>query len=110
MYTARDGQPNDLVEIAKTVLEENYEGTYTVPSQKLYPHQWLWDSCFIAIGFSNYDIDRAQTEILSLLRVNGIMACCHTSYLAQRKVIKLTKIYGGAGLNPNAPDDVIPVA
>jgi hypothetical protein len=34
----------------------------------LYPHQWLWDSCFIAIGLRHLDVERAQTEIRSLLK------------------------------------------
>ena len=39
-----------------------------VPAADLYPHQWLWDSCFIAIGLRHLDIERAQTELTSLLR------------------------------------------
>jgi hypothetical protein len=62
-----DLQP-DLLEGAKKILEQNRRGDYTVPAKGLYPHQWLWDSCFIAIGLARYDVDRAQNEILSLLR------------------------------------------
>lgn len=58
----------DLINQAKAVLESNDRGSHTVPSPSLYPHQWLWDSCFIAVGISNYDIERAQMEVLSLLR------------------------------------------
>jgi neutral trehalase len=67
--------PN-LINDAKAVLEANDQGTHTIPARGIYPHQWLWDSCFIAIGISHYDIERAQTEILSLLRgqwANGMM-------------------------------------
>lgn len=46
----------------------NNQGSYTVPAEDLYPHQWLWDSCFIAIGQRHLDIERAKTELLSLLR------------------------------------------
>ena len=28
----------------------NWDGSYTVPSRTLYPHQWSWDSAFVAIG------------------------------------------------------------
>jgi hypothetical protein len=59
---------NELFEQAKAVLESNDRGTYTQPGAALYPHQWLWDSCFIAIGLRHLDIDRAKSEILSLLR------------------------------------------
>lgn len=58
----------DLIRQAQAVLEANNQGNYTVPSRKLYPYQWLWDSCFVAIGLRHLDIDRSKTEILSLLR------------------------------------------
>lgn len=58
----------DLLEQATAVLEMNDRGTYTQPAHGLYPHQWLWDSCFVAIGLRNLDVERAKTEVLSLLR------------------------------------------
>lgn len=58
----------DILLEAQTVLEQNDQGSYTVPAGELYPHQWLWDSCFVAIGLRHGDITRAQMEILSLLR------------------------------------------
>jgi hypothetical protein len=57
-----------LLEAAKAVLAQNDLGSHTVPSHKLYPHQWLWDSCFIAIGLSHVEVDRAQMELKSLTR------------------------------------------
>lgn len=39
-----------------------------MPAEGIYPHQWLWDSCFIAVGLSHYDINSAKKEIRSLLR------------------------------------------
>ena len=50
------------------VLVDNDRGSHTIPAPGLYPHQWLWDSCFIAIGQRHYDVARAQQELLSLLR------------------------------------------
>lgn len=58
----------DLLTQAIDVLKMNDRGSYTVPAENLYPHQWLWDSCFIAIGLRWMDVDRAQTELQSLLR------------------------------------------
>jgi hypothetical protein len=69
-------KPKDLLEQAKDVLAMNDRGTYHQPAHGLYPHQWLWDSCFIAIGTRHFDIEQAKTEILSLLRgqwSNGMM-------------------------------------
>ena len=67
---------NTLLEACKLVLANNQHGDYTVPAEGLYPHQWLWDSCFIAIGLAHHDIERAKKEILSLLRgqwANGML-------------------------------------
>ncbi len=59
--------PTNLLDEATNVLKENNRGSYTVPADQLYPHQWLWDSCFIAIGLSNLDPEKAKIEITSLL-------------------------------------------
>jgi hypothetical protein len=56
------------VDQARSILEQNWTGEYTKPSPSLYPHQWNWDSGFIAIGYSHYDQDRAQQEIVSLFK------------------------------------------
>lgn len=48
------------------ILRENDWGGYTLPSKGLYPYQWNWDSMFVALGFSEIDLDRAWTEVESL--------------------------------------------
>ncbi|MFI5694675.1 MGH1-like glycoside hydrolase domain-containing protein [Kribbella sp. NPDC051586] len=53
---------------AVRVLEENWTGHSTVPSRSLYPHQWSWDSAFIAIGLRHLSAGRARTELESLMR------------------------------------------
>lgn len=52
---------------AVTVLARNWRGLYTVPATGLYPHQWSWDSAFIAIGLARLSPRRAQQEIETLL-------------------------------------------
>ncbi|MFF2381763.1 hypothetical protein [Streptomyces sp. NPDC058108] len=52
---------------AAQVLDGNWTGTSTVPSRGLYPHQWSWDSAFIAIGLRHVSPLRAQTELETLL-------------------------------------------
>lgn len=52
---------------AADILLGNDRGGYTVPSAKLYPFQWNWDSALVALGFSVFDPDRAWQEIESLL-------------------------------------------
>ncbi|MFI2757723.1 MGH1-like glycoside hydrolase domain-containing protein [Streptomyces echinatus] len=51
---------------AARVLEANWTGGSTVPSRSLYPHQWSWDSAFIAIGLRHVSPLRAQTELETL--------------------------------------------
>jgi hypothetical protein len=41
-------------------------GTWTKAAPDLYPHQWSWDSAFIAIGLSRLDTRRAVRELLTL--------------------------------------------
>lgn len=51
---------------AVRVLVANWDGSYTVPSRRLYPHQWSWDSAFIAIGNARWSPRRARSELLAL--------------------------------------------
>ena len=55
-----------LLERAAAVLRANDRGRVTIPSARLYPHQWAWDSAFIAIGWAHIDTDRALIELESL--------------------------------------------
>ncbi len=100
------GTPLNLVDAAREVLSSNDRGEYTVPGAKLYPHQWLWDSCFTAIGMRHYDVERAKTEIYSLLRgqwSNGMLPNIifndSNKYRADRGAWR-------SWLNPNSPDHV----
>ena len=65
-----------LVRQARTVLDFNRTGEYTMPGPSLYPHQWSWDSAFIAIGYSRYDQERATRELRHLFEAqwkNGLL-------------------------------------
>ena len=48
---------------AAAVLHGNDAGTWTRAAPRLYPHQWSWDSAFIAIGWAHLDVGRAMTEL-----------------------------------------------
>jgi hypothetical protein len=52
---------------ARRVLLQNWTGASTVPSHGLYPHQWSWDSAFIAIGLRHLSVRRAQRELETLM-------------------------------------------
>jgi glycogen debranching enzyme len=58
----------DLTARAREILYENDRGGYTVPTARLYPFQWNWDSAFVAMGWAVFDIPRAWSEIELLLR------------------------------------------
>ena len=55
-----------LERAAIRVLGNNWHGHATVPSGGLYPHQWSWDSAFIAFGLQHWAPQRAAAELLSL--------------------------------------------
>lgn len=57
-----------LLRSAAAVLDANWTGEWSVPSRRQYPHQWGWDTAFIAIGWSWLDPRRAAQELESLLR------------------------------------------
>jgi glycogen debranching enzyme len=40
---------------------------FVCPSSVLYPFQWFWDSCFHAIVLSHLDVERAESEIRTLI-------------------------------------------
>ena len=52
---------------AKQILNENDKGSYTIPTECLYPFQWNWDTAFTALGVSYFDDYRAWKEIKTLL-------------------------------------------
>jgi hypothetical protein len=56
----------EAVRRAREILDANWTGHSTRPAPGLYPHQWNWDSAFIAIGLSRYDTPRAIRELESL--------------------------------------------
>jgi len=57
----------DLSEQARTILQGNDRGGYTVPTHRLYPFQWNWDSAFVAMGWATFDEARGFTEVERLL-------------------------------------------
>ena len=57
-----------LIEKAQKILLNNHQkGGFTIPTENLYPFQWMWDSGFIALGFAHFDIEKAKSEINNIL-------------------------------------------
>ena len=100
-------EQTDLFEQAKNVLKQNDRGLYTIPAHGLYPHQWLWDSCFTALGWRHIDVERAKMEILSMLRgqwKNGMVP--HMIFTSGRNYQREHSIWR-SWVSPFAPDDVV---
>ena len=57
-----------LYEEAKRVLRQNNRAGYTIPSPRLYPFQWNWDSGFIALGLSHVEPELAFAEIRNMFK------------------------------------------
>ena len=54
------------IETAKRILETNWKGDFTIPTQRLYPFQWNWDSGFVCLGHRHVDIQKAMKEMNAL--------------------------------------------
>jgi len=66
----------DYIGKAKQILASNWTGKSTKPAPSLYPHQWNWDSGFIALGKSHYNTAQAILEIETLFEAqwaNGML-------------------------------------
>ncbi|MEV0900645.1 hypothetical protein [Actinoplanes sp. NPDC049802] len=60
------GTLTELDRAARRILAANWRRHATVPAARLYPHQWSWDSAFIAIGQRHLSPARAQRELEAL--------------------------------------------
>jgi hypothetical protein len=58
-----------MSEEARALLDRHWDPTrgYCVPNPQVYPHLWLWDSCFHAITFARLGDDRALREFDAVL-------------------------------------------
>lgn len=97
----------DSSERAIEILQRNDKGLYTIPATKLYPHQWLWDSCFIAIGQRHYDVERAKMEILSLLRGQWSNGMLPHMIFSRDMEYKNDRNVWRSWISPYAPDDIV---
>ncbi len=104
MSDAASPTKEQIIAGCQDILHKNKRGDYTIPAEGLYPHQWLWDSCFIAIGLAEYDLERAKKEIESLLRgqwSNGMLP--HMIFAGTDRHRRDQNIWQ-SWRNPHAPD------
>ena len=61
------GADVQLAARTRQVLRQNSMVDWTrAAAPNLYPHQWSWDSAFIAIGLAHFNTRRAAKELLAL--------------------------------------------
>ncbi len=99
--------PDGISERAIEILKHNDRGFYTIPAENLYPHQWLWDSCFIAIGQRHYDIERAKMEVLSLFRGQWSNGMVPHMIFSRGHEFHRDHMTWRSWVSPLAPDDTL---
>jgi glucosylglycerate hydrolase len=62
----RTGGFDGVNPLATDILRRNGLKSWTKPAPSLYPHQWSWDSAFIALGLAHVDNRRATDELETL--------------------------------------------
>lgn len=95
-----------LLDGSKAVLEMNDQGNFTIPAAGLYPHQWLWDSCFVAIGLRHLDVERAKQELMSILRGQWSNGMIPHMIFASGDEHRRDRNLWRSWVNPYAPDDI----
>ena len=58
-----------MIKEAINVIKKNDRGGFTIPTNRLYPHQWNWDSGFTALGISSLG------QIKSMARISYAYQC-----------------------------------
>lgn len=96
-----------LLQKCEEVLDQNWTGSFTIPSATLYPHQWSWDAAFIAIGNSYKNTERAIKEIEFLFDAqwnNGMIP--HIVFNEKEKTYFPAADFYEILRSPNAPKHV----
>ena len=82
---------------------------FVCPSAETYPFQWFWDSCFHAVVLSHFDLERARSEIRSLLanaQPDGFVA--HVTFWQREAYERMLSTYSIAYRTPYLSDCMQP--
>ena len=82
---------------------------FVCPSTGTYPFQWFWDSCFHAIVLARYDMERARSEVKSLLQNqsdDGLVS--HVTFWQREAFEEMLKEYSIAFRTPYLSDCIQP--
>jgi glucosylglycerate hydrolase len=102
-------EPSKVVPQAARVLARNGLKTWTKPAPSLYPHQWSWDSAFIALGLAHLDNRRATRELETLF--SGQWASGKVPHIVfnpdapPKTYFPDAERWNAAALSPDAPDE-----
>jgi len=96
----------DLFLHARKILDRNWKDGFTIPTSKLYPFQWNWDSGFVALGLAHHDLDRAMREINSMFSGqwgNGMLP--HILFHSENEKTYFPNYdFWNSTVNPSAPE------
>ena len=95
----------NLFENAKRILNLNWKDGFTIPTAKLYPFQWNWDSGFTSLGHSYFQLDYAIRELQSLFMSqweNGMLP--HIVFHSEKEKSYFPNYdFWESSVNPGAP-------
>lgn len=95
----------NLIESCEQTLEGNWRDGFTVPSNKLYPFQWDWDSGIVSVGMSHHKLDYAIREIETLFSgqwENGMIP--HILFHSEKEYSYFPNFdFWNSNVNPGAP-------
>ena len=95
-----------MLKTCEETLQGNWRDGFTVPSSRLYPFQWNWDSGIVAVGMSHYKLDYAIREMESLFSgqwENGMVP--HILFHSEKETSYFPNFdFWNAAVNSGAPD------
>lgn len=97
----------NILNRAHQILEMNWRGSFTIPTNKLYPFQWNWDSGFVCLGHQHVDVSKAIQEMNSLFSgqwENGLVP--HIIFHSETEKTYFPNFdFWDSTVNPGAPDN-----
>lgn len=98
---------SSLLQRAQNILSQNHTGHFTKPAPSLYPHQWNWDSGFIAMGYAHYHPELAMAELRALFEgqwKNGMVPHIVFRERSEEEAVYFPgPDFWQSNLSPNAP-------
>lgn len=94
-----------MEERAINIIQNNWRNGFTIPTSKLYPFQWLWDSGFVALGNGIHNLPQAIEEINKMFSgqwANGMLP--HILFHSElEKTYFPNYDFWNSNVNPGAP-------